>query len=62
MEPQKTYIGDGVYASFDGYEFTLETERMENGRNWMVLGPYEMEALFKFVDSFARKEAQPEVE
>jgi hypothetical protein len=26
----KEYIGDGVYASFDGYQIWLETER--NGR------------------------------
>ena len=27
----QTYIGDGVYASFDGFALTLWTDREENG-------------------------------
>ena len=31
--PNKRYIGDGVYASFDGYQVWLETERDGRGHS-----------------------------
>lgn len=37
-ERQKIYLGDGVYVTSLGFgEFMLETERLENGTNWIVL-------------------------
>ena len=33
-----TYIGDGVYAGFDGYQFWLRTER-ESGWHEIALEP-----------------------
>ncbi len=42
------YLGDGVYAKFDGFGVELWTERSENGRNWLVLEPREFEALQRF--------------
>jgi len=36
MEKNKTYIGDGVYISFDGYQIWLETERVRNLRSGSV--------------------------
>lgn len=44
----ETYIGDGVYARFDGYAVELWTDRSENGRNWIVLEPAEFNALSRF--------------
>ena len=46
----KEYLGDSVYADFDGYGVTLTTE---NGRpgdpsNTICLGPHEIDALNRF--------------
>lgn len=42
------YIGDGVYAKFDGFAIELWTDRIENGRNWIVLEPMEFASLTRF--------------
>ena len=41
---QKTYLGDGLYAVFDGFHFVLSTER-ENGEHWVGLEPPVFDAL-----------------
>ncbi len=33
---EKTYLGDGLYVHFDGYNFVLSAER-ENGEHWVGL-------------------------
>ena len=38
------YIGDGVYADFDGYHIVLKTDR-ENGWHTIYLEPSVMSAL-----------------
>jgi hypothetical protein len=35
---KETYLGDGLYASFDGFAITLRAPRME-GDHWVVLEP-----------------------
>lgn len=35
---QETYIGDGVYAAFDGYQIKLTTQR-EFGKDEIYLDP-----------------------
>ena len=45
----KTYIGDGVYAKYDGYTVTLYTDR-EEGRHYIVLEPEHIEALNNFIE------------
>ena len=32
-QPTETYIGDGVYASFDGYQIKLRTDRGYSDRD-----------------------------
>ncbi len=44
MRMSQTYIG----ASFDGFAITLWTDRLENGRNWIVLEPMEFQNLQNF--------------
>lgn len=40
MPQPETYIGDGVYASFDGYQIILRTERQElSTTHWIALEP-----------------------
>ena len=36
--PKETYLGDGLYASFDGFMFTLRAPRVE-GDHWVGLEP-----------------------
>lgn len=43
------YIGDGLYASDDGFMLTLRTERT-NGEHWVGLEPEVLESLFRFVE------------
>lgn len=44
MDDLKKYIGDGVYASFDGFQLRLWTER-EGGTHEIFFEPREWEAL-----------------
>jgi hypothetical protein len=43
------YLGDGLYASFDGFAITLRAPR-ENGDHYVVLEPDVYLALTKFVE------------
>lgn len=45
---QMEYLGDGVYAAYDGEGVTLWTER-ENGVNWMVMSRTKLLALKRFM-------------
>jgi hypothetical protein len=44
----ETYLGDGLYVSFDGWQIMLRAPR-ENGDHWIALEPEVYEALLKFV-------------
>jgi hypothetical protein len=46
--PNETYIGDGVYASFDGYQFWLRTER-DGVDHLVALEPGVLDAFNAFV-------------
>ena len=48
MADKTTYLGDGVYASNDGFGILIETERPENGRNWIVFEPEVFNELLQF--------------
>lgn len=37
-EQRETYLGDGLYASFDGYQITLRAPR-GGGDHWVALDP-----------------------
>ena len=47
--PGKRYIGDGVYAEFDGFEFVLTTEDGITVQNRIVLEPEHVQAFDRFV-------------
>ena len=51
---QETYLGDGLYASFDGWMLILRAPR-EDGEHWVGLEPEVLEALFQFVESLKKK-------
>jgi hypothetical protein len=53
---KKTYLGDGLYAQFDGYHFLLSCIR-ENGENMVGLDPPVFDAFLKY-----RKECYQDAE
>lgn len=46
----KRYIGDGVYAEFDGYSIVLTTENGVSVSNRIVLEPEVMHAFRAFLE------------
>lgn len=48
MTANKIYLGDGVYASFDGYQFCLTTEDGISITNTIYLEPKVVEAFVRF--------------
>jgi hypothetical protein len=44
---KEVYLGDGLYASFDGFSFNLRTPR-EGGDHWVALEPAVFDALIEF--------------
>lgn len=46
---EQTYIGDGLYASYDGLMFELSAER-DNGRHYVFLEPQVVDAFLRFVE------------
>jgi hypothetical protein len=44
-----TYIGDSVYARFDGWQIVLSTER-SGGIHWIALEPEVLKELIEFAE------------
>jgi hypothetical protein len=51
-EPKETYIGDGVYASFDGYQIKLRTDRGNFAMDEIFLEPEFFVSLLRFARTF----------
>ena len=47
MEEEETYLGDGLYASFDGFMFTLRAPRA-GGDHWVGLEPEVLRAFDEY--------------
>jgi hypothetical protein len=45
---KKSYLGDGVYIEWTGWDFVLKTQR-ENGEHSIHLEPFQINALNNFV-------------
>ena len=45
---KEAYLGDGLYASYDGYQIILRAPR-QGGDHWVALEPLAMNALLAFV-------------
>ena len=54
MEEQ--YLGDGLYASFDGFMIILRAPR-EEGDHWVGLEPAVFDNLLKFMDQITKEVA-----
>jgi hypothetical protein len=44
----ETYLGDGLYAAFDGYYVRLRAPR-EDGDHWVALEPAVLDAFLRFL-------------
>jgi hypothetical protein len=53
-ECPETYLGDGLYASFDGWQVILRAPR-ENGDHVVALEPGVMTALHHYLEALDRK-------
>ena len=47
-QPERVYLGDGLYASFDGYNIVVETERL-NGMHYIAFEPGVAAAFIRLV-------------
>jgi hypothetical protein len=51
------YLGDGLYASYDGWQFCLRAPR-ENGDHYVMLDPYTLAAFEKFCSTILKEMQQ----
>jgi len=49
----KVYIGDGVYAEFDGWGVWLKANGINNDDDKIYLEPEVLNALLKFLERFS---------
>lgn len=49
MDRREVYLGDGLYASYDGFSITLRAPRSE-GNHWVALEPAVLQALIHYVE------------
>jgi hypothetical protein len=59
MKNEEVYIGDGVYASYDGYQFLLRTKRA-HGWDEIYLEANVLEAFESYVASIRARESMLE--
>jgi hypothetical protein len=50
---KETYLGDGCYASFDGWQICLRAPR-EEGDHVIYLEPWAVEALHAYIESLGK--------
>ncbi len=55
MTERETYLGDGLFASFDGYQIRLRAPR-ENGDHVVYLEPGTLQAFLEFLDALPKSE------
>ena len=53
MDDESTYLGDGVYASFDGYQIWLAVNHHEN--NVVALEPSVVTRLIQYIESLKER-------
>jgi|HubBroStandDraft_4_1064222.scaffolds.fasta_scaffold00027_42 hypothetical protein len=58
LSKRETYLGDGLYASFDGYQFKLRAPR-ERSDEEVFLEPDVLRAFVEFAMQFGYRPPQP---
>lgn len=59
VRPLKNYLGDAVYADFDGFAFVLTTEGGYRATNRIVLEPDVFRRLVDYVEQMRRRVGMP---
>lgn len=54
FDVNETYLGDGLYASFDGWQITLRAPRSE-GDHYVALEPDVFQALLRYAEELMKK-------
>lgn len=49
LQHKETYLGDGLYASYDGYHIILRAPREGRVNHWVALEPKVMNEFFDFI-------------
>lgn len=49
---RETYLGDGLYASFDGFQINLRAPRAR-GDDWVALEPAVWTELLRYINALA---------
>ena len=57
MKQSDVYLGDGLYASFDGYQFVLRAPR-QDGDHWVALEPGVLQVFMAFVTEQAEQKVK----
>jgi hypothetical protein len=53
MSERETYLGDGLYAPFDGYQVRLRAPR-ENGDHEVFLEALPLQAFLEFIEGLPK--------
>lgn len=56
--PKETYLGDGLYCSWDGFQIVLRAPRPD-GDHWVGLEPEVYQALTEFVAEMKKPKEAP---
>jgi len=57
---REVYLGDGLYASFDGFMFVLRAPRGADGDHWVALEPRVLAAFDEFrADEIQKLKVKP---
>jgi hypothetical protein len=63
MDEQKSYLGDSVYADFDGFAIILTTENGYGPNNWIYMEPMIVDAFIGYVKRLSEaNSAAPDAE
>ena len=58
LSPHKVYLGDSVYADFDGWHIVLTIENGYGASNRIALDPQVLDALDRYRESLQPKQQQ----
>jgi len=50
----ESYLGDGLYAKFDGWQIILRAPR-DGGDHWVGIDPHIFQAMLRFTDRINKK-------
>jgi hypothetical protein len=55
MSTHKSYLGDSVYADFDGWQVKLTTENGDGADNVIYLEPAVVEAFLQYIERLKKE-------